>query len=229
MLRPKKSLLAVFGLTRHVDRVRRLTDLVPCENCSFLPCQYRRAPYRRAPQSANPELVGDRRGDARRMPRADACAARSGMRNYTVNVKALQRWSDERLSLRAPAGRQRRRDVFRYEGTTCTNMGRPLQLRLPRHARPARGRLSDSGAALRAGARRRRAHLHVPLHEQPRAPDGGDRSGEAAARPAAQRRARPGRGRRPARAATASRTSRQHKWGLVLETIHFALARERGD
>ena len=23
--------------------------------------------------------------------------------------------------------------------------------------------------------------------------------------------------------------SRQHKWGLVLETIHFALARERGD
>ena len=25
MLRPKKSLLAVFGLTRHVDRVRRLT------------------------------------------------------------------------------------------------------------------------------------------------------------------------------------------------------------
>ena len=33
---PKKSLLAVFGVTRHVDRVRRLTDLIPCENCSFL-------------------------------------------------------------------------------------------------------------------------------------------------------------------------------------------------
>ena len=44
MLRPKKSLLAVFGLTRHIDRVRRLTDLVPCENCSFLTCQYRRSP-----------------------------------------------------------------------------------------------------------------------------------------------------------------------------------------
>ena len=29
MLRPKKSLLAVFGMTRHVDRVRRLTDRVP--------------------------------------------------------------------------------------------------------------------------------------------------------------------------------------------------------
>src|SRR5262249_33732972 len=40
MLRPKKSLLAVFGLTCHTDRVRRLTDLVPCESCSFIPCQY---------------------------------------------------------------------------------------------------------------------------------------------------------------------------------------------
>ena len=29
MLRPKKSLLAVFGLTRHVERVPRLADLVP--------------------------------------------------------------------------------------------------------------------------------------------------------------------------------------------------------
>ena len=27
-LRPKKSQLAVFGLTRHIDRVRRLADLV---------------------------------------------------------------------------------------------------------------------------------------------------------------------------------------------------------
>jgi hypothetical protein len=51
MLRPKKCLLAVFGVTRHTDRLRRLTELVPCENCSFGPCKYRRAPYRRAPQS----------------------------------------------------------------------------------------------------------------------------------------------------------------------------------
>ncbi|HEY2012219.1 MAG TPA: hypothetical protein VGH38_01905, partial [Bryobacteraceae bacterium] len=47
-LRPKKSQLAVFGLTRHTDRVRRLTDLVPCESCSFGPCQFRRAAYRRS-------------------------------------------------------------------------------------------------------------------------------------------------------------------------------------
>jgi len=43
---PKKSQLAVFGVTRHIDRVARLTNLRPCENCSFGPCQFRRAPYR---------------------------------------------------------------------------------------------------------------------------------------------------------------------------------------
>ena len=47
MLFPKKSLLAVFGLTPHVERVRRLAELIPCENCSLRGCGFRRAPYRR--------------------------------------------------------------------------------------------------------------------------------------------------------------------------------------
>jgi hypothetical protein len=70
-LRPKKSQLAVFGLTRHIDRVRRLVDLVPCQSCSFANCQFRRAPYVRAPVDAT----------------------------YSVNPKALARWAAERLSL----------------------------------------------------------------------------------------------------------------------------------
>jgi hypothetical protein len=49
MLRPKKSLLAVFGVTRDVEQARRFSKLIPCENCSLPGCQYRRAPYRRAP------------------------------------------------------------------------------------------------------------------------------------------------------------------------------------
>jgi hypothetical protein len=49
MLRPKKSLLAVFGVTRDVEKARRFSKLIPCENCSLPDCQYRRAPYRRAP------------------------------------------------------------------------------------------------------------------------------------------------------------------------------------
>ena len=45
MLRPKKSLLAVFGVTPHVDRVQRLASLVPCTQCSLPGCRYRRARY----------------------------------------------------------------------------------------------------------------------------------------------------------------------------------------
>jgi hypothetical protein len=41
-LRPKKSLLAVFPLTRQTEGVRRLTELVACGNCTLAACQYRR-------------------------------------------------------------------------------------------------------------------------------------------------------------------------------------------
>jgi hypothetical protein len=49
MLRPKKSLLAVVGLTRHLDKARSFAKLVPCGNCSLPRCRYRRASYRHAP------------------------------------------------------------------------------------------------------------------------------------------------------------------------------------
>ena len=49
MLQPKKSLLAVFGVTRDVATARRVSKLIPCENCSLPGCQYRRTAYRRAP------------------------------------------------------------------------------------------------------------------------------------------------------------------------------------
>jgi hypothetical protein len=43
-LYPKKSLLAVFGLTRRLSSLSRLSGGVPCARCSFQPCQFRRAP-----------------------------------------------------------------------------------------------------------------------------------------------------------------------------------------
>ena len=91
--------VAVFALTRLSDRVRRLTDLVPCENCSFAPCQYRRAPYRRTPSTADPELTMVAAGaDAASSAQASAPPLDVDAR-YSVNLKALRRWSDERLSL----------------------------------------------------------------------------------------------------------------------------------
>ena len=47
MLRPKKSLLAVIGLTRDLEKARRFQKLIPCENCFLPDCRYRRAPYQR--------------------------------------------------------------------------------------------------------------------------------------------------------------------------------------
>ena len=48
MLRPKKSLLAVIGVTRDLERARQSAGRIPCDACSLLNCHYRRAPYKRS-------------------------------------------------------------------------------------------------------------------------------------------------------------------------------------
>jgi hypothetical protein len=53
MLRPRKSQLMVFGLTKQTRLSRALTDLSPCANCSFSPCRYRRDPLRRQPKGTD--------------------------------------------------------------------------------------------------------------------------------------------------------------------------------
>ena len=216
MLRPKKSLLAVFGVTRQIDRVRPLTELNPCEGCSFMPCQYRRAPYRRSRKPASPELPIV----------AETPNPLTSDATYSVSVRALKRWSQERLTVDI-------RDdgsvaaVFRYEGTTCTNMGRPLHF----HYHVTLGPREDS----------------YPILEQWCGPAPGDDGYTAMCRylsdpdelMASIGRDHPLSGqpldevvrwKRPASLAGCycEPESRQHKWGLVLETIHYALANRLG-
>jgi hypothetical protein len=213
MLRPKKSLLAVFGVTDQTDRVRRLTELSPCENCSFVPCQYRRAAYRRSRASAASELP---------LKSVETSAALTEDATYSVGLKALQRWRRERLSL---TEREDGRIValFRYDGTTCTNMGRPLQFHYHVTLGPR-----ESG---------------FPILEQSCAPAPGDEGHTSMCRYISDREQlmatiaveRPLNGRpldeviRWTRASSPAgcyceAESRQHKWGLVLETIHYALS-----
>jgi hypothetical protein len=104
MLNPKKSLLAVFGVTRHTDRVERRSALTPCEHCSYLPCQYRRAPYRRTAVRSNPELGGVVADTTVEADRDAGALPLDRQATYSVNTRALQRWAAERLSL------DRRRD-----------------------------------------------------------------------------------------------------------------------
>jgi hypothetical protein len=190
-LLPKKSLLAVFGLTVHTDRVERLTSLRPCENCSFAPCRFRRAPYRERPS------------------------------RYTVNLKALRRWAAERLRLEPRPGGHTLA-TFRYDGTTCSNMGRPLAfdytvLLGPReHGYP----ICDQSCAPAPGDTGHRSMCEYIVNPEELM--------------AAVGREKPLLGQRleavldwrrtPSPAACyCDPASRDHKWGLVLETIHFKL------
>src|SRR5687768_3695609 len=128
MLRPKKSLLAVFGLTRNTERVRKLSDLIPCENCSLPGCQYRRAAYVRAPSFSRSEASPAANGNGKAGAEAKGVEVEMPLTigaRYATSGKALKRWADERLKL----------DVhhdgtidalFKYEGTTCSNTGRAL-------------------------------------------------------------------------------------------------------
>ncbi len=205
-LRPKKSQLGVFGLTRHTERVRRLTELSPCENCSYMPCQFRRAPFAKGAGAAPIETV--------------RFVTFGGAPGYSTNRKALQRWAAERLTI-AYRDNGTSDARFRYQGTTCTNLGRPLEFDyhvslgrreegypiLEARCGPAPGDTGhtfmcqyDAGGKLLAAVEAEKPLLGRPLHEALR-------------------------WQRPPHAAGCycDPASRLHKWGLVLETIHYAL------
>jgi len=222
MLRPKKSLLAVFGLAARTTRALAAPRLVPCEPCAFSPCRYRRAPYRPGP----PRLDGE---PAPAPPAAPHTARRPLARDarYSVNGRALRKWAGERVRL------ERRGDgsvaaCFRFDGTTCANLGQPLAFDyhvvlsppaagytiLAADCRPAPGDqghtrmcayLTDGPALLRTIAAGPPL-LGRPLDDvlawvRPAAPSGCHCQPE----------------------------SRVHKWGLALEAIHYALAHAGAD
>lgn len=223
MLRPKKSLIAVFGLTHHADRVKKLTDLVPCENCSFGSCQYRRVPYRRAPEFSKTDAPS-----VAEEPSADAPAAEPAKlvllertAKYSVNGKALGRWADERLNIATNADGTIEA-VFRYEGSTCSNMGRTIRFvyRVKLGPRddgypiremscgPAPG---DDGHRFMCRFMSNAEHLMVAIdHEKPLI---GQPLNDVLS------------WQRPTMSPSCycEPASRKHKWGLVLETIHFSL------
>jgi hypothetical protein len=223
MLRPKKSLLAVVGVTRDRETARRFAKLIPCENCALPDCRYRRAPYVRArPQIENFQRQNAGAHDA---PAAPKKIPLSPNAKYSVNVRALQKWSAERLSLNfLPDGRVAAH--FRYDGTTCSSLGRPLEF--------------DYFVKLGAAAD------DYKILETSCAPAAGDTGHtqqceflkDATVLTQNIAAEKPLLGRplndvltwtRPANPAGCycDRERRYHKWGLVLEVIHFALAQRQ--
>ncbi|MBA3671054.1 MAG: hypothetical protein H0W68_03390, partial [Gemmatimonadaceae bacterium] len=126
MLRPKKSLLAVFGVTPHVDRVQALGTLVPCENCSLPRCDYRRRAYRGPRRPSEVEAMsGMAYEDGTESERAEQ-APLNLHAQYSVSAKALRRWASERLTI-ASHDDGTTDALFRYEGTTCANASRAFE------------------------------------------------------------------------------------------------------
>ncbi len=215
MLRPKKSLLAVVGLTARTGHAS--SQLVPCEACSFTPCQYRRAAYRHAPVRTD--------GSAPPVPPASRAASASplaGGANYSVNPRALRKWAQERVRIE-PRERGTVAATFRFDGTTCSNLGRPLAfdyavklsgpeegyIILESDCHPVAG---DDGHTFMCAYMSDSAGLMKSLtDEKPLAgrPLNDVLSWTRTAAPSG---------------CHCSADSRAHKWGLALEAIHYALA-----
>ena len=207
MLRPKKSLLAVVGLTARTPAALAAARLVPCDACAFSPCRFRRAPYRHAG------------------PPAPALAAATPLTTpaaYTTNPRALRKWARERVRL-APRADGTLAATFRFDGTTCSNQGRPLAFDYA----VTLGTAADGYPILAADCR-------------PAPEDEGHKFmcaylADAPALLQAIAAEQPLLGRPLDAVLTWSRSpapsgchcdapARAHKWGLALEAIHFALA-----
>ena len=221
MLRPKKSLLAVFGLTKHTSRIAKLTDLNPCENCSYAACQYRRAPYLRSPRRVDLDL-GATADEAIDQPAAPI-APLDPSAKYTVNNKALSRWAAERLKLSVAADGSIDA-LFHYEGTTCSNMGRALRFHYTVKLGPAKQgypilaqkcipvpgedgytymcRYRNEPELLMTAIEQEKPLFGRPLNDVLTWTHDSASAG-----------------------CYCDLSSRTHKWALVLQTIHFALAR----
>lgn len=48
MLYPKKSMIAVFGISNHLNKEGNLAGYIPCQNCAMFSCKYRRNPYNKS-------------------------------------------------------------------------------------------------------------------------------------------------------------------------------------
>jgi hypothetical protein len=220
MLRPKKSLLAVFGLAPTLNRPPSVPAATPCANCAFSPCHYRRAAYRHqgngAPEAARPP-AGDAFGNTAGPLTLDG--------RYATSPRALRKWAAERVILETAQGGGVEA-TFRFDGTTCSNLGRPLAFDyrvrlagpderyriLAMTCRPAPGDLgyqatcaylSDPDKLLRDLATEKPL-LGQPLDDVL----------------AWQRSAAP-------TGCHCAADSRAHKWGLALEAIHYALIQTR--
>jgi hypothetical protein len=149
-----------------------------------------------------------------------------GDAKYSVNVKALRRWAAERLVLIVhPDGTTDA--TFHYEGSTCSDMGRPIRFdytvrvgrredRYPILGQGCAPSPGDEGYTYMCRYRSASTYLMAAIADEK------PLIGQPLDDVLGWQRALSG------PSCYCEGESRQYKWGLVLETVHFALAqRER--
>jgi len=221
MLQPKKSLLAVFGITPHLDRVERPTRMIPCENCSLPSCQYRRVPYRRFLPQIEEVLRLQPSGNWDSETRTKDIFALDLHARYSINPQALRKWSQERLQLKVSDNRSVEAR-FRYEGTTCSNSGRPLEFdyHIKLGSREEGYKIVEANCVPAPGDT---GHTHMCEYVS---------NAESLMRSITNEMPLVGRSLKDVftwerqydpSGCYCSVESRDHKWGLVLEVLHYAL------
>ena len=226
MLKPKKSLLALFGITNQTDKVKKLSGLIPCSTCSMKNCQYRRIPYkysRSQIEEVNKLQPGNNEQITEEFKSFNVSGILTKDAKYKVSLKALQKWSSDRLRLRILEDNTVEAK-FRYEGTTCSNMGRSIEfdyfikLSSPQHfykiislsCSPAEG--NDDYKFMCEYVNDPESIMHRIEIEKPLI---GKSINEILNW---QYRFFP-------EGCYCKPESREHKWGLVLEVLHYALVR----
>ena len=216
MLRPKKSLLAVFGLTRArrsraaADRSGAVRELL----VRPLPVPPRAVRPRAAPiaqrRASTPTATQPPRTASRLTPtrstRQRQGAAALGRRAADARRAATTAPSTRCSATKArPAATWAARCAFDYQ----VKLG-PRDEGYPIREQRCDPRPATTGYTLMCRYMNNAEHLMVAIDQR-----------KAAARPAAQRRARRGSGRPIGAGCYCEPASRKHKWGLVLETIHL--------
>ena len=184
---------------------------------------------RDAQAAAEVEAAGQPTADATAAAEAEAAPAAvlDADAGYRANRKALQKWAQERLTLRTLDDGSVDA-LFRFEGSTCSNMGRTLRFDyrvkigprrqgypiLEQHCGPTPG---DEGYTHMCRYMNNAEHLMVAIdQEKPLLgrPLNGILTWERAATGAS---------------CYCEGVNRKHMWGLVLETIHFAMAQREAE
>ena len=199
MLKPKKSLLAVIGLA---PRGNRAVARSPCQDCSFAPCRFRREPYRYPPESTS------------------QCDPGKGL--YTVNRRALKKWAANHVQLDQVDSRSTKA-TFRFDGTTCSNLGRPLSFLYSLTVGPEK----EGYPILEAGCQPTPGENgYTQMCAYLRDPESLMRS-IAAEKPLVGQTLACALTSLPEASTTGCHcdsASRAHKWSLALQAIHYALA-----